>query len=497
MLAGCEGTSNGAGARSPINPSFAHVFPPVRGDLMTMSSPGLADLDGDGIRDIVFGTGVERVRPAGGRLRPFPDPAVSGYVVAVSGATNEILWRAPNPRDAFTTPRFARLNGDTVPDVVMGGREGAFSAFSGSDGALLWRLAPGAVARTPFPYNYFTPDVIRDANGDGVSDLLVVHGGNDTIPPGAPRDPSYLAVISGADGAVLAVHQAPAGREMYMAPVVYERPGGAEWFIFGTGGETHPGAAYRAPVSSLLDDSFPRRIERLVADGAGKGVIAPPTLMELNGDDDMDIIISTFDGRLVAVAGATGKPLWERAHQNEETYHQPAVLRTPLDGRLGLLISRGTGAFPRYVGTVHRIIDAVNGRVLYEYRNAWYPAGAPLAVDLDGDGVDEGIFFSQNFPATHGGRIHIVDVASKRLITYDVTLNSASTPLVADVRGTGKIELITLGWRMNESDPSAPVWRGLEWQLTRMDLSAPTPGFISWGGYMGTRQDAEYHPPAR
>ena len=463
---------------------------------MTMSSPSLADLNGDGVADIVFGTGVERVRPTGGRLRPFPDPAISGYVVAVSGATNDVLWTVSNPRDAFTTPRFAHLDRDSVPDVVMGGREGSFSAFSGRDGGLLWRLAPGAVARTPFPFNYFRPDVITDANADGVADLLVVHGGNDTIPAGAPRDPSYLAVISGADGAVLAVQTAPDGREMYMSPVVYERPDGTEWFIFGTGGETHGGAAYRAPVASLLDGSFPRRIERLVAEGPSKGVIAPATLVELTGDNDPDIVISTFDGRVIAIAGASGKTLWQQAHDGEETYHQPAVLRTPPGGRLGLLVSRGVGAFPRYVGTAHRILDAKDGRVLYEYRDGSYPAGAPLAVDLDGDGADEPIFFSQSYPAAQGGRIHIVDVASKRLITRDVPLNFASTPVIADVRRTGTLELIGLGWRMNDSDPTAPVWQGLEWQLLRLDLSARTPEFISWGGYMGTRNDGRYHSPS-
>lgn len=462
-----------------------------------MSSPGLEDLTGDGIPDIVFGIGVERVRPDGGRLRHFPDPAISGYVVAVSGATNEVLWKVPNPRDAFTTPRFARLDRDSVPDVIMGGREAAFSAFSGADGALLWRLPPGAVAKTPFPFNYFRPDLIRDANGDSVPDIVVVHGGNDTIPAGAPRDPGYLAVISGADGAVLAVHVAPDGREMYMSPVVYERPDGSEWVIFGTGGETQGGAAYRAPVASLLDGSFARRIERLATPGERKGVIAPATLVELTGDADPEIVISTFDGRLIAVDGAKGLPLWEKQHEGEESYHPAAVLRTPPAGRLAFLVSRGIGAFPRYVGTTHRILDASNGTVLYEYKDASYPAGAPLSADLDGDGADEPIFFSQSYPAAQGGRVYILDAASKRLISRDVPMNFGTTPVIADPRRTGALELIGLAWRMSEGEPDAPVWKGLQWQLLRLDLSARTPGFISWGGYMGTDHDGWYRPPAR
>ncbi|MGH7341129.1 MAG: hypothetical protein ACREKH_11610, partial [Candidatus Rokuibacteriota bacterium] len=73
---------------------------------MTTASPSIIDLSGDGVPDIVFGTGVDRIEPGRERFGLRPDPEISGYVVAVSGATNEILWSVPNPRDAFTTPRF-------------------------------------------------------------------------------------------------------------------------------------------------------------------------------------------------------------------------------------------------------------------------------------------------------------------------------------------------------------------------------------------------------
>src|SRR5687768_9483494 len=147
-----------------VAPSFEPVFLPATGDLMTISSPALHDLNGDGVRDIVFGSGYERVQIRGGEFVFTPEPDVSGYVIAVSGATNEILWQVPNPRYTFTTPRFEDLNRDGTADVIMGGREGALGAFSGKDGARLWRLAPESIARTTFPYNFFTPAFIRDAN---------------------------------------------------------------------------------------------------------------------------------------------------------------------------------------------------------------------------------------------------------------------------------------------------------------------------------------------
>jgi outer membrane protein assembly factor BamB len=460
---------------------------------MTHSSPNLIDLDGDGVQDIVFGIGIDRLQPQDGRMAWAAEPDPPGYVVAVSGATNDILWRAAQPGEAFTTPRFVELNRDGVPDVLMGGREGAFSAFSGVDGALLWRTEPRSVAQTPVPYNFFTPAVIGDVNDDGIADIVVVYGGNDLRLPGESRDPGYIALISGADGAVLAAYPTPDGRESYSAIVVYQRADGATWFIFGTGGETYGGAAYRAPVASLGDGSFPQRVERLIAPGQ-KGTMAPATLVELTGDGELDIVISTFDGRLIVVNGASGDVLWQRQDAGEESYHPAAVMRVSREGRLGLLVSRGIGVFPAYTGSVHRVHDARDGRVLYQYGDPFAPAGAPLAVDLTGDGIDEPFFFSMRFPRAQGGRIHILHGRSAELIAHEVSMNFASTPHIADPRDSGTLELIGLAWTV-ELGPDAPEWRDFRSQLLRLDLSAATPAFRSWAAYMGTATDGHYRPP--
>ena len=462
---------------------------------MTNSSPVLADLDGDGALDIVFGAGVDRLRPGPEGYTFSDEPEIPGHVIAVSGAGNEILWDAPNPGEAFTTARFLDVNGDGVLDVIMGGREGAFTAFGGADGTTLWRVDPQGVAKTPVPYNFFSPALIEDVNGDGVNDLVVVYGGDDTKLPGDARDPGHLVMISGSDGAILSVHETPDGSESYSSVVVYRRPDGREWLIFGTGGETHGGTAYRAPVASLMDGSFRTRVERLVPAGA-KGVMAPATLVELTGDGEPDVVISTFDGRLIAVDGATREALWHHSAEGEEAYHPAAVTRITPDGRLGLALSRGMGVFPRYVGTVHRLYDAADGELLYEYRDPQHPAGAPLAVDLNGDGIDEPFFFSMRYPTARGGRIHVLDVSTRQLVTHDVSGNMASTPLIADPRQTGTLELIALSWHIGPG-AGAPDWRNMSWELTRLDLGAPTPPLMAWAGYMGTAANGRYEGAAR
>jgi hypothetical protein len=484
MVAGC------ADNKRPPAPSFRLVFPPATGNLMTASSPNLMDLSRDGVPDIVFGSGVDRITPGRERYGLSKEPEISGYVIAVSGATNEILWQVPNPRDAFTTARFLEVNGDGVPDVIMGGREGILSVFNGTDGSVLWRLTGNAVAESSYPFNFITPALIRDVNADGVGDLAVAYGGDDTRPPGTNRPPGYVTVISGRDGKVLAVHQTPDSAETYSAIVAYERADGTEWLVFGTGGETRGGAAYRVPVAAMLDGTFASRVERLVEPG-NKGVIAPAVIVELTRDDDPDIVVSTFDGRLIAVDGASGRTLWEQRGDAEETYHSPAVLRRTRNGQLAFFLSRGKGEFPRYTGSVHRLIDASDGRVLLTYSSDMPPGGAPLAVDLTGDGIDEPIFFSVRFPGGRSARIHVLHLASGKLIRYELPTIFATTPVIADPRQSGTLELIGLAWQPQRahglaSDTTAMSWRDLRWQLLRLDLAARVPDVMTWAGYMGT-----------
>lgn len=197
-------------------PGFEPTFPPVDGDLMSFATPALADLDGDGVPDIVYGSGIDRVKPQPDSTWAFTDdPPIPGYVTAVSGATNEILWRVPHTGEAFSTPPFVELNGDGVSDVLIGGREAAMAAFSGRDGAVIWHVDPTAIAETPAPYNFTTPAPIGDVNADSVVDFVATYGGDATRLPGQPRDPGFFTVLSGADGSVLATYETPDGAETY------------------------------------------------------------------------------------------------------------------------------------------------------------------------------------------------------------------------------------------------------------------------------------------
>ena len=145
----------------------------------------LADLDGDGVDELLVGT-------------EFP-----GQVDVLSGADGALLYSVTGSgRFGRSVAGTGDLNGDGYDDFLVGAYqanadEGRAYVYSGIDGALLHELH-GSHPGGQFGFSVAAPG---DIDGDGVPDLLV----------GAPRDDELLkrggrvTLFSGADGSVLRV----------------------------------------------------------------------------------------------------------------------------------------------------------------------------------------------------------------------------------------------------------------------------------------------------
>jgi hypothetical protein len=133
------------------------------------SSSALADLDGNGVADVVIGVdahtynGPPRSSQQGGDL----------YAFNGSGA---ILWRAHQDEIFQSSPAVGDIDGDGQPEVVAGTGTfysnppfslpvGRYVSAWNNDGSLLWRTAlPQRVTGSP---------AIGDVNGDGKLDVVV------------------------------------------------------------------------------------------------------------------------------------------------------------------------------------------------------------------------------------------------------------------------------------------------------------------------------------
>jgi hypothetical protein len=108
------------------------------------ASPAIADLDGDGTNEVVWG---------------------AYDVVALNGASGGLRWRAPSAARVWPSPAVADLRGDGTLEVVVGRGNGELVVYD-RFGHVLWSVSPfgGAELRTL---------AVTDLETDGVLDIVV------------------------------------------------------------------------------------------------------------------------------------------------------------------------------------------------------------------------------------------------------------------------------------------------------------------------------------
>lgn len=437
-------------------------------------TPRGADLDGDGKLEIIV---------TGGNEMP-----AWGEVVALDGATGAVRWRATAEHQLYSSAVLLDVTGDGIKDVFVGGRLEDFLAVDGASGEVLWRFHDIRPLPEYYFYNFYTPILIADQTGDGIPDLFVSNGGGDGIPPREARPPGHLTVLSSADGSLVAFGVHPDGQETYMSPILLPDDGAASpTILFGTGGETWSGSLYEISLSSVLAGRLTDA--RMLVKGSGKGVIAPPALADLDGDGRLDIIVAMFDGRLIAFSGATKAILWQRTFEGSESYTTPALGYFDADDVPDVFAVFLHGVFPDHTSAERVLLSGRDGSLLWRGEAGDFAMAGDVAVDLDGDGIDEVIFNANTIndplvaPASRQ-QLHLLDSARRRARPWGEALGAfaAGSPWVGDLDADGCLDLV-----VPRHSPDEATNDGL---LTRFRVAAPVPASIRWSGYFGTRFDS-------
>ena len=415
------------------------------------------------------------------------EDSLAGGVVAIDAATGGHRWRVDTEQELFALPQPLTPPAAGVHPWVVAGRNGQLGAIDTASGTLLWRFRPfGEEGKKLGIYNFYTGFELGDADGDGVRDWVVTNGGDSALGKFEGRPPGHLMVVSGKDGSVIHRMRVPDNRETYCSPLLWTRME-EKWVVFGTGGETFPGSLWAVAAQEVLAGSL-AQARSLVDFVEFKGAIAPPSLADVDKDGVLDLIAVPFDGRIIALSGRTLKPLWTfDSPSDEETQSSPAIGDFDGDGDLDVVQVEQEGTFPRWTASVIRAFDGGTGALLWERRviRDLVPA-SPLAVDLDADGRDE-ILLTQSDAGLFRGEqsrssMQVVHVEEGRTDTIAAVdgLNSGAG-LVVDADRDGFLEWYVPLRKLGE--------RG---SLVRIDLKAPAPGRIAWGGYFGTRHDGTY-----
>ncbi|XP_010636709.1 protein FAM234B isoform X1 [Fukomys damarensis] len=189
------------------------------GDLSPLE---LADVNGDGLRDVLLSFVTSRNGSSAGGSRLAAD------LVCLSGMNGSTLWSSALPEEAqdITCLDLTPGSGAEVICLVTGTRK-MLSAFNATTGKALWTLSPDSLSSGTLA----APAVVLpDLDKDGVGDLAVLAIG-ETQP-----DVCFL-LVSGRTGSPLGrpVKYSFVGVGNLIGPQVYSTANGAVYILFGFG----------------------------------------------------------------------------------------------------------------------------------------------------------------------------------------------------------------------------------------------------------------------
>jgi hypothetical protein len=448
----------------------------------TLSSPRSADLNGDGILDIVIGGGTD------GEFS-------YNSIMAFDGVDGSLLWKRSAPNEIFTSAIFQDINGDNIPDVFLGGRDAQLYAINGSNGELIWEYYTGGGDPSDEGlWNFYTAQFIPDADGDLIPDLLLANGGDHSLPLWETnRPPGHLMVVSALTGDLIAMAVVPDSNETYCSPLVIDLQGdGNLWVLYGTGGESLGGSFYVAPLADLLNNTLENSIQ--LATHPTRGFIAPAAVHASSNGPGYDIIIQGFGGTIYKVNGSTLSTVWSTTVAGTESSAE-AVIGNFYGGDhipdVFAVLFKGT--LTSYSDFYQVMINGADGSIQFMDSLGSIHFVSANAIDLNNDGRDE-VIVSVNYFET--GYFHhkllSIDFQNDQITQIyedQAGVNIGSTPLIVDLDNNGLLDIIYVV----KKDSLNPMgWKGI--YLNRFETNSILPNSgIAWGSYVGTDSDGIYN----
>ena len=459
----------------------------------SLSSPRSADLNNDGVLDIVMGAGQNELQKT------------DMGILAFDGKTGNLLWKQESIDQVFGSATFCDINGDKVKDILIGGRSPQLKALDGKSGAVIWNYDFKKYSNDPVlryaHFNFNNSVLVPDQNNDGVEDMLTVNGGNPLALPNSEVDrvPGVLMLFDSKTGNILAADTMPDRKESYMAPLCFSQPGSKDLLLlFGTGGETIEGKLYLTTLSQLLSKKLSSA--KVIATEKGHGFIAPPTLADINKDGFIDIIAITHGSKAVAIDGKDHHTLWTRTFTGTECSNSFAPGYFTDDDIPDFFTFISKGAWPNSAGSVEVMIDGKNGNIMYMDSIGCTGISSPVVYDLNNDGQDEAIISINNFDCSLGyalkpprimeNKLIAIDFAKKSVDTIDQAQgfkNIFSTPWIGDIDSDGYLDIIYCQY-FHYSD----LVSFLGMRIKRIDTPVKIKKPVLWGAFLGSNGDGVF-----
>ena len=227
----------------------------------TMSGVAAADIDGDGLPDVIAAT-------------------LDGYAYALRGKDGTLLWKAPIPGGAWSAPVTAALEPNGPPSILITSLSGTLYVLNSRTGETIW-TSPGSEAANAVP-------VTMNQLKVGGHAAVVMDG-----------DRTVILVPAGAAGVIAfdwstkaELWRSPSGFPVIASPVPVDLK------MHNQRGVVVASANGTVWVLALADGKPLWHLS-----GTLKSVEADPMVADLNGDGVPDILLAGYDFSLRAING--------------------------------------------------------------------------------------------------------------------------------------------------------------------------------------------------
>lgn len=456
----------------------------------SQSSPRSADLNKDGILDIVMGAGKNELQDS------------DLGIIALDGKTGDLLWQQETQDQVYGSATFYDITGDGINDIFIGGRSPHLKALDGKTGIIIWEYHYDEHKNDSIlqyaRFNFNNSVLVPDQNNDGLRDLLTLNGGNSLAIPGSEKNrfPGVLMLFDIKTGNIIAADTMPDGKESYMSPLCFEQTNSKDHtIIFGTGGETISGNLYLAKLSDLINQKLSNA--KVIAKEIGHGFIAPSVLADISNDDYLDIIAISHKSTVFAIDGKTQKLLWQQTLKNTESSNSFAVGFFTDDDIPDFFTFVSKGEWPNNTGSLQVMLDGKDGRIAYMDSIGCTGFSSPVVYDLNNDGIDEAIISVNEFDCAHGFTDETLFEIENKLIAVDFKNNSIqtidqmkafknifSTPWLGDINNDGYLDIVHCQYY---SRGGLLTFLGMNVKCISLPIRMKEPPV--WGAYMGSNGD--------
>jgi len=278
---------------------------------------------------------------------------------------------------------------------VAGGRAGVFFALSGKTGEILWGFENHIIKSDLM--SVFVAQFIDDLDGDGVQEVLAVHGGDELSDPALEEKMfGRIIIFNGSSGEILHWMPTPDRRESYYPPQILENSKGEKSILFGTGGNSRSGSLYVISMKDLANKKISKAT--ILHRDEAKGMLNSAALVDINGDNIRDIVIATFNSTVLAIDGSNFKTIWNVTFPNSESYSNIAVGYYDNDDIPDFLVKYQYGpGYPVYQYEQTVVLSGKDGsKISRTLTDSIGSQSSPISISLRGRGNDIFIHWLSN-----------------------------------------------------------------------------------------------------